>query len=85
MGAGIQMGYSIRPIIKAEAVEAMVIRTLGSGSNGIGYYMYQGGSTPHRDGDNAFLAMRLREFLRFLMILWHHWVNLDKKEPAIGH
>lgn len=56
MGAGIQMGYSIRPIIKAEAVEAMVIRTLGSGSNGIGYYMYQGGSTPHRDGDNAFFS-----------------------------
>lgn len=56
MGAGIQMIYSSRPIVTAKAAEALMVRTLGSGSNGIGYYMYQGGSTPHRDGDNAFFS-----------------------------
>lgn len=54
MGAGIQMIYSSRPIVTAKAAEALMIRTLGSGSNGIGYYMYHGGSTPRRSGDNAF-------------------------------
>lgn len=46
MGAGIQMIYSSRPIVTAEAAEGLMVRTLGSGSNGIGYYMYHGGSTP---------------------------------------
>ena len=27
-----------------------MVRTLGSGSNGIGYYMYHGGSTPKQIG-----------------------------------
>ena len=27
-----------------------MVRTLGSGSNGIGYYMYHGGSTPKQKG-----------------------------------
>lgn len=56
MGAGIQMIYSSRPIVTAKAAEALMVRTLGSGSNGIGYYMYHGGSTPRRDGDNAFFS-----------------------------
>lgn len=56
MGAGIQMIYSSRPVVTAKAAEALMVRTLGSGSNGIGYYMYQGGSTPRRDGDNAFFS-----------------------------
>lgn len=56
MGAGIQMVYSSRPNINPMAAEAMIVRTLGSGSNGIGYYMYQGGSTPRRNGDNAFFS-----------------------------
>lgn len=46
MGVGIQMTYSRRPIVTAEAAEGLMIRCLGSGSNGIGYYMYHGGSTP---------------------------------------
>lgn len=46
MGAGIQMIYSSRPIVTAQAAEALMVRTLGSGSNGIGYYMYHGGTTP---------------------------------------
>lgn len=56
MGVGIQMIYSSRPIVTAKAAEALMVRTLGSGCNGIGYYMYQGGSTPQRDGDNAFFS-----------------------------
>ena len=50
MGAGIQMIYSARPIVTAEAAEGLMVRTLGSGSNGIGYYMYHGGATPKQMG-----------------------------------
>lgn len=50
MGAGIQMIYSSRPIVTAKAAEGLMVRTLGSGSNGIGYYMYHGGSTPKQIG-----------------------------------
>ena len=56
MGAGIQMIYDSRPIVTAKAAEALMVRTLGSGCNGIGYYMYHGGSTPHREGQNAFMS-----------------------------
>lgn len=55
MGVGIQMIYARRPIVTAQAAQALMIRTLGSGSNGIGYYMYHGGSTPLRsDGIGSF-------------------------------
>ena len=55
MGAGIQMIYSRRPIVLGEAAEALMVRSLGSGSNGIGYYLYHGGSTPKRcDGTGYF-------------------------------
>ena len=50
MGAGIQMIYKRRPIVTAKAAEALMVRTLGSGANGIGYYMYHGGSTPKMMG-----------------------------------
>lgn len=50
MGVGIQMIYSRRPVVTAKAAEALMVRTLGSGSNGIGYYMYHGGSTPRMIG-----------------------------------
>ena len=50
MGAGIQMIYGARPIVTAQAAEGLMVRTLGSGSNGIGYYMYHGGSTPKQIG-----------------------------------
>ncbi|MBP3331377.1 MAG: beta-galactosidase [Tidjanibacter sp.] len=46
MGVGIQMVYGRRPIVEGKAAEALMVRTLGSGANGIGYYMYHGGSTP---------------------------------------
>lgn len=55
MGAGIQMIYNRRPIVTARAAQALMVRTLGSGCNGIGYYMYHGGSTPlRRDGVGSF-------------------------------
>lgn len=56
MGAGIQMIYNSRPIVTDKAAEALMVRTLGSGCNGIGYYMYHGGSTPRREGQNAFMS-----------------------------
>lgn len=54
MGVGIQMVYEYRPKVTAEAAEALMVRSLGSGSNGIGYYMYHGGSTPLRDDNLGF-------------------------------
>ena len=56
MGVGIQMIYSRRPIVKAEAAEALMVRTLGSGANGIGYYMYHGGSTPKQSNGVGFFS-----------------------------
>lgn len=56
MGVGIQKVYWSRPICTAKAAEALMVRTLGSGSNGIGYYMYHGGSTPTNGHQNSFLS-----------------------------
>lgn len=50
MGVGIQITYSHRPRVSADAAEALMLRSLGSGANGIGYYMYHGGLTPLREG-----------------------------------
>ena len=50
MGVGIQMIYESRPVIDALAAEALMVRTLGSGANCIGYYMYHGGSNPKSKG-----------------------------------
>ena len=46
MGVGIQISYArrFRPLPKAAV--AVAIRSLGSGANGIGYYMYHGGVNP---------------------------------------
>lgn len=38
--------YSRRPIVPANSLDALINRCVGSGANGIGYYMYHGGSTP---------------------------------------
>lgn len=46
MGVGVQMIYSRREIVSPEASEALMLRSLGSSANGIGYYMYHGGTTP---------------------------------------
>ncbi len=54
MGVGIQITYARRPRVVAEASEALMLRTLGSGANGIGYYMYHGGLTPQRNDGGFF-------------------------------
>lgn len=50
IGPGIQVIYSRRPVIDPVSVLPLMVRIIGSGSNGIGYYMYHGGSTPIFDG-----------------------------------
>ncbi len=50
IGPGIQVKYSRRPIVDFKSVSPLMIRTIGSGSNGIGYYMYHGGTTPTFEG-----------------------------------
>ena len=50
IGPGIQPKFSRRPIVPYESVNPLMVRIIGSGSNGIGYYMYHGGSTPQFDG-----------------------------------
>lgn len=54
MGVGIQITYARRPRVAPEASEALMLRTLGSGANGIGYYMYHGGLTPMRNDGGFF-------------------------------
>ena len=50
LGPGIAVTFSRRPIVPPESVLPMIVRMLGSGANGIGYYMYHGGSTPANGG-----------------------------------
>jgi len=53
LGSGISSVYARRSIAVHKSFDAMINRCLGSGANGIGYYMYHGGSTP-RGIDNYF-------------------------------
>jgi hypothetical protein len=53
LGGGIMNTYNRRPLVPASSLAPMINRFLGSGANGIGYYMYHGGSTP-RGVDNFF-------------------------------
>lgn len=46
LGGGIMNTYNRRPWVPAKGLDAMINRFLGSGTNGLGYYMYHGGSTP---------------------------------------
>lgn len=50
IGPGIQVKHSRRPFVPYESVNPLMVRIVGSGSNGIGYYMYHGGSTPVFEG-----------------------------------
>lgn len=54
MGAGIQMTYDKRPVIDPRGAETMMIRSIGGGANGIGYYMYQGGQTPKMESGTEY-------------------------------
>lgn len=46
MGGGNQITYHRRPLISKEDILAIVTCKLGSGSNGVGYYVYHGGKNP---------------------------------------
>ncbi|MEJ7830521.1 MAG: beta-galactosidase, partial [Segetibacter sp.] len=46
LGTGIASDYTRRPTVVQKSFDAMINRCLGSGANGLGYYMYHGGSTP---------------------------------------
>lgn len=46
IGGGIMGTYTRRPVVPAKSLEVLINRFLGSGANGLGYYMYHGGSTP---------------------------------------
>ncbi len=50
IGPGIMPLYKRRPYFVEASIAPMMVRMLGSGSNGIGYYMYHGGTTPIFDG-----------------------------------
>lgn len=54
LGSGIMVTYVRRPTVVHKSFDALINRCLGSGANGIGYYMYHGGSTPV--GDHYFFS-----------------------------
>lgn len=54
LGSGIMSVYTRRPIAVHKSLDAMINRCLGSGANGVGYYMYHGGSTPK--GVNSYFS-----------------------------
>ncbi len=50
MGGGMIPSFKRRPVVPPESLLPLITRTMGSGSNGIGYYMMHGGSNPTFDG-----------------------------------
>ena len=46
IGGGMCNNYTRRLTIPAQSLDALINRFLGSGSNGVGYYMFHGGATP---------------------------------------
>lgn len=54
LGSGIMSVYTRRPVVDQKSMDAMINRCLGSGANGLGYYMYHGGSTPK--GEESYYA-----------------------------
>ena len=46
LGTGMMPSWSRRTFVPQESMLPMMVRTIGSGSNGLGYYMYHGGTTP---------------------------------------
>jgi beta-galactosidase len=54
ISGGIMVRYNRRPAVPPESLDALIIRFLGSGTNGIGYYMFHGGSTPR--GEKNFFS-----------------------------
>jgi hypothetical protein len=54
LGSGIALVYTRRPVVVHQSFDAMINRCLGSGANGVGYYMYHSGTTPR--GKNNFMS-----------------------------
>jgi hypothetical protein len=54
LGTGMSVTYDRRPRVLGESFLPMMVRTVGSGTNGLGFYMYHGGTTP--SVGNFFLA-----------------------------
>jgi len=54
LGTGMAVTYSRRPRVPGESFLPLMVRTVGSGTNGLGFYMYHGGTTP--SVGNFFLA-----------------------------
>lgn len=50
IGSGIMITTTKRPRVPLNSFTPLMIRNIGSGSNGIGYYMFHGGSTPVQEG-----------------------------------
>lgn len=46
LGTGMAVTWSRRPRVPGESFLPMMVRTVGSGTNGLGFYMYHGGTTP---------------------------------------
>lgn len=46
LGTGMSVIYTRRPRVPGESFLPMMVRTVGSGANGLGFYMYHGGTTP---------------------------------------
>lgn len=46
LGTGMVVTYSRRPRVRGESFLPLMVRTVGSGTNGLGFYMYHGGTTP---------------------------------------
>jgi hypothetical protein len=53
LGSGISLVYTRRPVVVHQSFDAMINRCLGSGANGVGYYMFHGGSTMR--GKNGYM------------------------------
>jgi hypothetical protein len=50
IGSGIMITTTKRPQVPMNSITPLMVRNIGSGSNGIGYYMFHGGSTPVQGG-----------------------------------
>lgn len=56
-GGGMQNTYHRRPIVSAQDIAALALCSLGSGANGLGYYLYHGGVNPvERDEAGALVT-----------------------------
>lgn len=59
LGGGNQNTYHRRPVFVPGDISAMAVCKLGSGANGLGYYMYHGGVNPvGRDADGGLVTFQ---------------------------